>query len=88
MKKPKNWWYVWSKALGEKASSCNKTSDKVAVVRSLIFTTYLITNIAIVANAIRQWNRNTAVHVYIDSSEIQPYETPSKRKVNKTLEFE
>jgi hypothetical protein len=88
MKKPKNWWYVWSKALGEKASSCNKTSDKVAVVRSLIFTTYLITNIAIVANAIRQWNRNTAVHVYIDSSEIQPYVTPSKRKVNKTLEFE
>ena len=88
MKKPKNWWYVWSKALGEKASSCNKTSDKVAVVRSLIFTTYLITNIAIVANAIRQWNRNTAVHVYIDSSEIQPYATPSKRKVNKTLEFE
>ena len=88
MKKPKNWWYVWSKALGEKASSCNKTSDKVAVVRSLIFTTYLITNIAIVANAIRQWNRNTAVHVYIDSSEIQPYVTPSKRKVNKTPEFE
>ena len=88
MKKPKNWWYVWSKALGEKASSWNKTSDKVVVVRSLIFTTYLITNIAIVANAIRQWNRNTAVHVYIDSSEIQPYVTPSKRKVNKTLEFE
>ena len=88
MKKPKNWWYVWSKALGEKASSCNKTSDKVAVVRSLIFTTYLITNCFIVAGVIRQWNRNTAVHVYIDSSEIQPYVTPPKRKVNKTLEFE
>ena len=88
MKKPKNWWYVWSKSLGEKASSCNKTSDKVAVVRTIIFATYLITNVAIVANAIRHWNDKTTVHVYIDSSEIQPYVTPPKRTVNKPLEFE
>ena len=88
MKKPKNWWYVWSKALGEKASSCNKTSDKVAVVRSIIFATYLITNVAIVANAIRHWNDKTTVHVYIDSSEIKPYVTPPERKTNKPLEFE
>lgn len=88
MKKPKNWWYVWSKSLGEKASSCNKTSDKVAVVRSIIFATYLITNCFIVAGVIRQWNRNTAVHVYIDSSEIQPYVTPPERKSNKSFEFE
>ena len=88
MKKPKNWWYVWSKSLGEKASSCNKTSDKVAVVRTIIFATYLITNVAIVANAIRHWNDKTTVHVYIDSSEIQPYVTPPERTVNKPLEFE
>jgi hypothetical protein len=88
MKKPKNWWYVWSKALGEKASSCNKTSDKVAVVRTIIFATYLITNVAIVANAIRHWNDKTTVHVYIDSSEIRPYVTPPKREVNKPFEFE
>lgn len=88
MKKPKNWWYVWSKALGEKASSCNKTSDKVAIVRTIIFATYLITNVAIVANAIRHWNDKTTVHVYIDSSEIQPYVTPPERTVNKPLEFE
>ena len=88
MKKPKNWWYVWSKSLGEKASSCNKTSDKVAVVRTIIFATYLITNVAIVANAIRHWNDKTTVHVYIDSSQIEPYVTPSERKTNKPLEFE
>ena len=88
MKKPKNWWYVWSKSLGEKASSCNKTSDKVAVVRTVIFATYLITNIAIVANAIRHWNDKTTVNVYIDSSEIQSYVIPPERKVNKPLEFE
>jgi len=83
MKKPKNWWYIWSKSLGEKASSCNKTSDKVAVIRTLIFATYLITNVAIVANAIRHWNDKTEVYVYIDSSEIK-----SHTMKNKPLEFE
>jgi len=83
MKKPKNWWYIWSKSLGEKASSCNKTSDKVAVIRTIIFATYLITNVAIVANAIRHWNDKTEVYVYIDSSEIKSHTTK-----NKPLEFE
>jgi hypothetical protein len=88
MKKPKNWWYVWSKSLGEKASSCNKTSDKVAIVRTIIFATYLITNIAIVSNAVRHWNRKTEVHVYVDSAGIPSYVIPPERKVNKPLEFE
>ena len=83
MKKPKNWWYIWSKSLGEKASSCNKTSDKVAVIRTIIFATYLITNVAIVANAIRHWNDKTEVYVYIDSSEIK-----SHTMKNKPFEFE
>lgn len=74
--------------MGEKASSCNKTSDKVAVVRTIIFATYLITNAFIVAGVIRQWNRNTEVHVYIDSTEIKPYVTPSKHESNKPFEFE
>ena len=47
---------MWAKALGEKASKCDKESDTVAVIRTLIFFTYLITNIAIVANAVRHWN--------------------------------
>ena len=49
-------WKLWCKALGEKASSCNNESDKVAIIRTIIFLTYLITNVAIVANAIRHWN--------------------------------
>lgn len=49
-------WRLWCKALGEKATDCDKESDRVAVIRTLIFITYLITNIAIVANAIRHWN--------------------------------
>ena len=88
MKKPKNWWYIWSKSLGEKASSCNKTSDKVAVVRTIIFATYLITNCFIVAGVIRQWNRKTEVYIQVESESTVPYVTQPKRKSNKPFEFE
>jgi hypothetical protein len=49
-------WRIWCKALGEKASRCNRESDLIAIVRTLIFVTYLITNIAIIANTVRHWN--------------------------------
>ena len=52
-------WRLWCKALGEKASSNDSEADKVALVRTFIFITYLITNIAIVANAVRHWNDRT-----------------------------
>ena len=54
----KNIWRIWAKSLGEKASECDKESDIVALIRTFIFITYLITNIAIVSNAIRHWNDN------------------------------
>jgi len=49
-------WRLWCKALGEKSSSCDKEADRVAFIRTLIFLTYLVTNVAIVANAIRHWD--------------------------------
>jgi hypothetical protein len=52
-------WRLWCKALGEKASNNDSEADKVALIRTFIFATYLITNIAIVANAIRHWNDGT-----------------------------
>ena len=57
-KKSKSLWRVWAKALGEKASDCNRESDIVAIIRTFVFLTYLITNIAIVSNAVRHWNDN------------------------------
>lgn len=67
--KLKNVWTLWAKAIGEKASECNKESDKIAVIRTVIFATYLITNCFIVANAIRHWNNKTEVYVEIHSIE-------------------
>jgi hypothetical protein len=52
----KKLWRVWAKALGSKESNCDKEADIVAIVRTFIFASYLITNIAIVANAVRHWN--------------------------------
>jgi len=55
-KKKKTIWRIWAKALGEKGSKCDREADIIAIVRTFIFITYLITNIAIVSNAVRHWN--------------------------------
>jgi hypothetical protein len=52
---------MWAKALGSKESNCDREADKVAIIRTFIFASYLITNIAIVANAWRHWNDNECI---------------------------
>jgi len=49
-------WKLWAKALGQKASKNNKEADNVALVRTIILFTYLITNAFIIAGVIRHWN--------------------------------
>lgn len=63
-------WRLWAKALGEKAHKKDQLADKVAVIRSVIFTTYLITNCFIVAGVIRNWNKQTTL--LIEIHEAQP----------------
>ncbi len=58
MKTKKTLWRWWAKALGEKASKCDKESDQIALIRTIIFFTYLITNAFIIAGVIRHWNDN------------------------------
>jgi hypothetical protein len=52
-------WRLWAKALGDKASSCSRESDIVALIRSLILLAYLVTNGFIVAGVLRNWNDNS-----------------------------
>jgi len=52
----KKFWRIWSKALGEKQGKDDREADYVAGLRTFIFLTYLVTNIAIVANAVRHWD--------------------------------
>ena len=62
--RPRKVWRIWAKALGRKDGLTDSEADAVAVVRSFIFVTYLITNCFIVANAIRHWN-NTGTTIWI-----------------------
>ena len=88
MKKNKTAWRWWAKALGEKASKCDKESDKVALIRTFIFATYLITNAFIVAGVIRHWNDETKIEVFVETSGMSEYQTPPVKYSNRTLEFE
>lgn len=47
---------IWFKALGEKASDCDNESDNVAWVRTFLILQAVITNMFIIANALRHWN--------------------------------
>ena len=65
MKKRNTLWRWWAKALGEKACKDDRQSDIIAVVRTVIFATYLVTNAFIVAGVIRHWNDHYEVPGYL-----------------------
>lgn len=88
MKKNKTVWRLLAKALGEKASKCDKEADKVALIRLLMFLSILITNCFIVANAIRHWNDETKIEVFVQTSSSPDYQTAPMKVSNRTLEFE
>jgi hypothetical protein len=56
----KKLWHLWALALGEKAHKKDDVADRVAIVRTIIFATYLITNMFIVAGVVRHWNDEPA----------------------------
>jgi hypothetical protein len=46
-------WKLWSLALGEKAHRKDQVADQVAIIRTIILITYMITNAFIVYGVIR-----------------------------------
>jgi hypothetical protein len=48
-------WRLWAKALGDKCGKDNKEADKIAMIRTIIVLSYLITNFFIVAGVLRHW---------------------------------
>jgi hypothetical protein len=51
----RKFWRVWAKALGEKSGATVQEADRVAMVRTVIVLTYIITNCFIIAGVIRHW---------------------------------
>jgi hypothetical protein len=78
MKKQKTLWRWWAKALGEKASKCDQESDRIAIIRTIIFITYLITNSFIVAGVIRHWNRPILI---IETNEVPSHLLQTKKEI-------
>jgi len=81
-----------AKALGEKASKCDKEADKIALIRLLITAQILITNFFIIYGVIRvnhfPIDKNQEVEVVIDASTLPDYQIPEPTKSNKPFEFE
>ena len=63
-------WRLWAKSLGEKASKKDHEADKVAIIRTLIFITYRVTNIFICAGVIRQWNDSQDIYIQFDNTNL------------------
>ena len=82
----KSIWRLWAKAIGEKAHKKDHVADQVAILRTVIFGTYLLTNCFIVAGVIRHWNDETIVHVELYQE--QPMIPIVKTGLNRTGEFE
>ena len=56
MAKRKSLWRLWAKALGEKDGRTDREADTIASIRTVILICYMVTNVAIVANAVRHWD--------------------------------
>ena len=55
-------WRLLAKALGERASKCDRESDRVALIRLAILASYLITNCFIIAGVLRHWGPKRPEH--------------------------
>jgi len=53
LKKRKTLWRLWASALGEKSGKNNKEANTIALIRTLIFMSYLTTNLFIVYGVMR-----------------------------------
>jgi hypothetical protein len=49
-------WRMWAKSLGEKSGEDNREADRIALIRTIIVLTYIVTNLFIIAGVIRHWN--------------------------------
>ena len=64
-------WRIWAKALGQKDGRDDREADIIAGIRTIILVSYMVTNIAIVANAVRHWNdQNHKLCNYVDVAEL------------------
>jgi hypothetical protein len=69
MKHKKTIWRLWCYALGAKSGKNDTEANIVSIIRTFIFISYLITNIAIISNALRHWN-DEPIKIYLTSGDL------------------
>ena len=52
----KNLWRLWSYALGRKEGRNDREANIIAGIRTLVFVSYMVTNIFIISGVVRHWN--------------------------------
>jgi hypothetical protein len=75
-------WHLWSLSLGEKAHKKDHVADKVAILRSIIFATYLVTNCFIVAGVMRHWNDEPKILIELHDDTNRNQDTYTERRNN------
>jgi len=71
-------WRIWAKALGAKEGKNDREADTIAGIRTVIFVSYLVTNVAIVANAVRHWNDLNYEHLCDRSRSLEIRQSSSR----------
>ena len=66
-------WRIWAKALGEKYGRTDREADTIACIRTLIFISYLVTNLFIISGVVRHWNDGTERLVEFNQSNKKEY---------------
>jgi hypothetical protein len=66
-------WRIWAKALGEKHGRTDREADIIAGIRTLIFISYLVTNLFIISGVVRHWNDGTEGLVEFNQSNKEKY---------------
>lgn len=80
MKKKKGPLYYIYCALGEKSHpNCNKTADRVALIRLVITLQILITNFFIISGVIRHWNDQSTVVINSNDVPSSLFQTEKER---------
>ena len=54
-------WRLIAKALGTKEGKNEKEADMVALVRTVILFSYMLTNVFIIAGVVRHWSNGPAI---------------------------
>ena len=80
-------WTIWKYALGSFADDKTKSYDNViAITRTFIFITYLITNCFIISGVIRHWNNMSHQNTGMKAGVSSYAEVPDKEKLEEVKE--